>query len=188
MSPQDMKGLLRTVGKVSNKMDDKHLQIVQSILISAQRSNRCVFFRFLTLKQSVQYLVNELLKQKNILDLLDKTKTKTLYKILGRYNYFPTCALCGKMIDMSVISENQKRQPDDPLSFSWDHKYPKTLGGTTHLSNMQPAHKICNNKKSDALTYDCMPINIKINIPIPHQYKTLRPQIYINTQINCNVR
>ena len=188
MSPSDIKSLVYTVGKVSNSMKEEHLQTVRSILISAQRSNRCVFFRFMTLKQSVRYLVDNILQQDNVLDVFDKTKVKTLYKILGQYHYFPTCALCGKLIDMSVVSENQKRQPDDPVSFSWDHKYPKTRGGTTHLSNMQPAHKICNNLKSDKLGYGSIPINIKINLSIPSRLKNLRPRIYVDAQINYTGR
>lgn len=53
------------------------------------------------------------------------------------------CAICGRPIDYSL------RYPH-PMSFEVDHKDPCARGGALYdRGNLQPAHRICNERKSD---------------------------------------
>lgn len=53
------------------------------------------------------------------------------------------CALCGKPIDYSL-------PPLHPMSYELDEIIPVSLGGDPlDENNVQPAHRICNQKKSN---------------------------------------
>jgi len=54
----------------------------------------------------------------------------------------PPCALCGKGIDYSLVFPH-------PHCYVVDHIIPLAAGGVDSLDNKQPAHRICNSKKSD---------------------------------------
>ena len=57
------------------------------------------------------------------------------------------CAICGRPIDYSL------RCPH-PMSFEVDHKDPCARGGALYdRGNLQPAHRICNERKSDKQLY-----------------------------------
>lgn len=51
------------------------------------------------------------------------------------------CDICKKRI-YSMDSRNKK-------GLTIDHTVPKSWGGTDHISNLQPAHKDCNQKKGN---------------------------------------
>ncbi len=61
------------------------------------------------------------------------------------------CALCGKPIDYSLttwIDPGDGRVKRHPLSFEVDEIVPVALGGDPlDRANVQPAHRICNQKK-----------------------------------------
>lgn len=53
------------------------------------------------------------------------------------------CALCGRPIDYSLPAR-------DPWSFEVDEIVPVSLGGSPYdKGNVQPAHRICNEKRSN---------------------------------------
>ena len=57
------------------------------------------------------------------------------------------CHLCGRAIDYSLPSGH-------PMSFEVDHKDPCARGGALYdRGNLQPAHRICNERKSDKQLY-----------------------------------
>ena len=63
------------------------------------------------------------------------------------YDYGTECYLCGKEIDFKA-----PRQVGDDgweLSFHIDHVIPKTFGGSDDISNLRPAHGLCNIRKSN---------------------------------------
>lgn len=49
------------------------------------------------------------------------------------------CAICG-----------QPRRPDDP--FVADHRIPIAMGGSSDISNVQPAHRSCNGRKGHTIS------------------------------------
>jgi 5-methylcytosine-specific restriction endonuclease McrA len=52
------------------------------------------------------------------------------------------CGICGGEID-------KKLKAPHPGSWSLDHKLPKSLGGSDHVSNLQAAHLGCNRTKGN---------------------------------------
>jgi len=61
-------------------------------------------------------------------------------------NYFKEinapCSICGLLIDYEAPTT-------EPYSINLDHIIPMNKGGTSDLSNIQPTHKICNQRKHD---------------------------------------
>lgn len=57
------------------------------------------------------------------------------------------CAICGGAIDYSLPA-------GDPLSYELDEVVPYSLGGSAiDPANVQPAHRICNERKGNRLNY-----------------------------------
>lgn len=56
----------------------------------------------------------------------------------------PPCAICGETIDYLL------KYPD-PMSFVVDHIVPMAKGGADVMANKQPAHRLCNSRKSGNL-------------------------------------
>ena len=57
------------------------------------------------------------------------------------------CAICGMPIDYGLPA-------GDPMSFEVDEIVPVSLGGSElDWSNLQPAHRICNQKKGNKIGY-----------------------------------
>lgn len=59
------------------------------------------------------------------------------------------CAICGQPIDYSLPA-------GDPMSFEVDEIVPVSLGGDElDPANVQPAHRICNQRKGARLGFTC---------------------------------
>lgn len=59
------------------------------------------------------------------------------------------CAICGGPIDYDLPA-------GDPMSFEVDEVVPVSLGGDElDWSNLQPAHRICNQRKGNRLGFTC---------------------------------
>ena len=58
------------------------------------------------------------------------------------------CALCGLAIDYSLPA-------GDPMSFEVDEIVPVSRGGSPYdYANLQPAHRICNQRKGNRMAGD----------------------------------
>lgn len=67
------------------------------------------------------------------------------------------CAICGAPIDYSLPA-------GDPMSFEVDEIIPVSLGGDPlDITNCQPAHRICNQRKGNKLHYTCETPNTHTN-------------------------
>ena len=70
------------------------------------------------------------------------------------------CALCGQPIDYSLPAGH-------PMSYELDEIVPVSLGGSElDPDNVQPAHRICNQRKGNKMFYVAEPPNAP-NRPIP---------------------
>lgn len=65
------------------------------------------------------------------------------------------CALCGRPIDYSLTTWTDPKDGKvkrHPMSFEVDEVVPVSLGGDPlDRSNVQPAHRICNQRKGNGL-------------------------------------
>jgi len=71
-----------------------------------------------------------------------KAAGKPLWKARIYYRDKGICQLCLKTIDLTIEYPN-------PISYSLDHKIPRSQGGTHNQSNLQAAHLICNSKRGN---------------------------------------
>lgn len=61
------------------------------------------------------------------------------------------CAICGMPIDYTLPA-------GDPMSFEVDEIIPVSLGGDElDMCNVQPAHRICNERKGNKIGYIATP-------------------------------
>ena len=180
MTKAEIQQTLRDLSKMINTMDKAHVKELLKILTNnAQANDDCAFFLSIDIKRTVKHLINELIKSGNISSKLTTKQLKQIFAIMGDYELYPVCKLCGQPIQINsqILKENAQTKQ----MFTWDHQYPKSLGGQSTLDNMQPAHKICNNKKADKILYQVnynININVNLNMCCPGQagQKKYRPR------------
>ena len=151
MTYTEIRQTLRNASSMVNKMDKAHIKELLKILTNAQCTNDCAFFLCMDIKKTVKKLLFELSKSDRLEDKISIKQLKQIFAIMGDYDVYPTCKLCGQPI---IINSQTLKDTEQPQTmFTWDHLFPKSLGGAGTLQNLQPAHKICNNKKADKLIY-----------------------------------
>lgn len=75
-----------------------------------------------------------------------RTKLRTRVAAMGL-----PCALCGQPIDYSLPA-------GDPMSYELDEVVPVSKGGDPYdPSNVQPAHRVCNQRKGNRTGCDAGP-------------------------------
>lgn len=161
MTKSEIQQTFRNLSKLINTMDKAHIKELLKILTNAQTPDDCAFFLYIDIKKTAKHLVNELSKADNVSKRLTTKQLKQIFALMGDYEVYPTCKLCGQPI--KINSQILKDNAQTKQMFTWDHQYPKSLGGQSTLDNMQPAHKICNNKKADKILYQ---VNYNININV----------------------
>ena len=169
MTKAEIQQTLQKLSKTIDQMDKAHTKELLKILTNAQKKNDCAFFLYIDIKRTVKHLINRLAKSDDIIDRLSTKQLKQIFALMGDYNVYPTCKLCGKPIKINSQILMDKAQTK--TMFTWDHQYPRSLGGQSTLDNMQPAHKICNNKKGDRIIYHVnynININMNINMCCPN--------------------
>lgn len=65
--------------------------------------------------------------------------------------YGPVCQICDQPIDLAL-------SPEHPMGLTIDHVIPLNRGGSNHFANLQLAHRLCNQRKGDALPGEPMPV------------------------------
>ena len=179
MTNNEVKSALKEVCQTIDRMDNSHIKELFKILINAQGIKNCAFFLSLDMRKITKKLIIDLIKSDFVNSRISRRQMKNIYKMLGDYHIYTKCKLCGKPI--LIDSEYMKYEPNfDDMAFSWDHMIPKSMGGSDDLENMQPTHKICNNKRGTEPAYDVnypqyMKITISINIPTDPRYSKYRP-------------
>ena len=160
MTNKDLKRVFKEINEHLHGMDKQHLKRLLNILIDIQPKFKATNFINMNLEKLIKKLISECMNVPNLNRILPKWQMKNIYTILGDYNYYPICPLCGRFIRINSHMAKHEKQSND-MSFTWDHIMPKSLGGANDLSNMQPAHKICNKHKGNKLLYH---VNYTINI------------------------
>jgi len=174
MTNNDVIKVLSDTKKLLNTMDCEHIEKLFRIITGMPKETDTtnnfwpILFCVPYLRKNVKQLLNSYIETPHVVDCFTHKQMKQIYEIIGDYNYYPVCQLCGQPI--KINSESSKHiKASSPTAFSWDHIFPKSLGGTTDLRNLQPAHKLCNNLKGSKIPeeqhvhYD---INVNINMAI----------------------
>jgi len=80
--------------------------------------------------------------RKGIQNLNPKRRQRIDRALLRKYGQY--CQWCGKWIDRTL--------PDnDPMCWSRDHIITVADGGSNDIENLQPMHKLCNQKRDEFL-------------------------------------
>lgn len=178
MTNNEIKETLRDASAIVNMMDKKHIRELLTILLDArQKKNDCAFFIYMDMKKAVKKLISDLIKTDHVNNKITRRQLKHIYAILGDYNYFTDCRICDKPIKITTDSLKHETQ-SQPMIFTWDHIKPKSQGGSFDLANLQPTHKICNNKRGVKPLYKRhykLKIKIKINIETIEDNPKYRP-------------
>ena len=187
MTNSEVKGTLKEIKQITDKMDESHLNRILKILIDAQTTKGCAFFLALDVRKTVKKMLTDLIKTSHVNNIFNRKQIKQIYEILGDYHVYPVCKLCGQPIKIDSGSIQQYRTNQaDKMAFSWDHMQPKSLGGGYELNNMQPTHKICNNRRGILPAYNQkVRINIKITLEFDdnHNVKYRPVHLTLNPQV-----
>ena len=152
MTNNETRQVLQNVNALSNSMDKKHLKKLFFALTNAHGKKPGAFFFFIDIKKEVKKILSDLIKVERINSVVNRKTMKQIYAIMGDYEFYPICKLCGRPITITTYQLNNEKQTD-PMSFTWDHMKPKSQNGSYNLSNMQPTHKICNAKRATKPVY-----------------------------------
>lgn len=148
MTDNEIKETLRTASRLVNTMDKEHIRNLLKILMDAQCKDNCASFVYMDIRKTTKKLLNDLVKTDHVNNYLNRRQMKRIFAIMGDYEVYPICKLCGQPIKITT-GTNQCGH----LDFSWDHQKPKSKGGSYDLANLQPTHKICNNKRGTKPLY-----------------------------------
>lgn len=84
----------------------------------------------------------------------DRKRLRRRVEVEGR-----PCAICGKPIDYSLdwwVDPRDGKRKRHPLSYELDEIVPISKGGSSFdYDNVQPAHRICNQRKGNRITSTC---------------------------------
>ncbi|MBR3510902.1 MAG: HNH endonuclease [Alphaproteobacteria bacterium] len=166
MTNDQIRDILRYLKRLVVIIDESNVKKLFKIFIGARDKNSRASFLYIDTREAVKQLLSDLINSKNINKVLTRHQVKRIYTILGDYHIYPVCRLCGKPIKIDTFTQRYSQQSNQ-MTFSWDHKYPKSKGGTWALTNMQPTHKICNTKRGiKPLCKERHKTNMKSNIDI----------------------
>lgn len=147
MTNNEVKSILKCVDDLMPRMEKSQVKTLMKILIGAQVQKPCASFLYIDIRKLTKKLIHDTMKLERVNRLISRKQMKKIYDILFQYHVYPMCKLCNQPIrylDSKAVQDDPKK---NQLAFSWDHIKPKSEGGSYKLSNMQPTHKICNNRR-----------------------------------------
>lgn len=162
MTNDEIKENLKTASRLVDTMDKEHVRNLLKILIDAQVKENCASFVHIDIRKTVKKLLNDLAKKDRVNNCLSRKHMKQIFAIMGDYEVYPICKLCGQPIKITTGTNQCGR-----MDFSWDHQKPKSEGGSYNLANLQPTHKICNNLRGVRPLYSThYKLKMKLDIDI----------------------
>lgn len=142
MTNDEIKQTLKQVDRILGLMDKEHLNDLLQALLDSKSDQKNLVLSAINARKNIKTLITGYIQTEHLCNQFRPRQIKSIYKIISDYNYYPRCQLCGQPI--KVIT---KGSSGSALEFTWDHIYPKSLGGSGNLVNMQATHKLCNQMK-----------------------------------------
>lgn len=163
MTDAEIRQVLKDIFVLTNSMDKEHLKTLFQILTGEKEVG---LFYPPALKKSIQRKITKSININHVGYQFNHKQMKQMYALMGDYGHYPVCKLCGKPIYINTQTIRNSAKKCTHKEFTWDHIYPKSLGGTSDLSNLQETHKLCNNLKGSTLPEESAhyQINIVVNI------------------------
>ena len=163
MTDNEIQQVLKDIFVLTNSMDKEHLIKLFQTLTGEDKVG-LVFEP--TMRKTVKKALKDYICMGHLWTQITYKQMKQMYTIMGDYGHYPVCKLCGKPIHINGQTVRNSVTKRNNKEFTWDHIFPKSLGGANDLSNMQPTHKICNNHKGNTLPEEHVhyEINIVINM------------------------
>jgi len=164
MTDSEIKQVLKDIFVLTNSMDREHLKALFQILTGEKEVNLCYPP---VLRKSIKKKLTNISETNHPSYQFNHKQIKQMYAIMGDYGHYPVCKLCGKPIYINSQTVRNSATKCSHKEFTWDHIQPKSLGGTSDLSNLQETHKLCNNIKGSTPPEESRAqyqINIVVNI------------------------
>jgi len=179
MTNNEIKDVLKQASRLINTMDKEHIKNLLKVLVDAQFEKDTTSFFYIDIKKTLKKLLSDLTKTEHLTDYLNRKQMKQIFEIIGDYGFKPICKLCGNPIEINSGNQKHKEQLKN-MAFSWDHQVPKSKGGSYDLENLQPTHKICNNRRGTKPLYSRhykikMKIDIDFTVTLDEQNVRYRP-------------
>lgn len=187
MTNNEVVSLLKSVDSLLNTMDKEH---VKKLLITITGVHKEDTEFSINVRKVLRQVISDLCEMPNVNKYFTPKQIKKIYEIIGDYNCFPICQLCGAPIRINSETAKNRKQ-SWPTAFTWDHIRPKYYGGVKDLYNMQAAHKLCNNIKSNNIPDE--QVHYKITIIINATVDGCAGAINVNPgkkakKVKCNLR
>lgn len=145
MTDNEVLKVLKNLDRLLNTMDREHIKRLLCVLLNIKEDKETLDY-FTQKRKTLRQMLRGYENAPLLTDCFNHKQLKAMYTILGDYNCYPVCQLCGHPIKIdSEVAKHTKQSM--PMVFTWDHIFPKSMGGETTLANLQPSHKICNNQK-----------------------------------------
>ncbi|MBR3147726.1 MAG: HNH endonuclease [Alphaproteobacteria bacterium] len=177
MTNNEIKDTLKQASRLVNTMDKEHIKNLLRVFVDAQFEKNCASFFYIDIKKTLKKLLSDLVKTEHVNGVLNRKQMKQVFEIMGDYGFRPICKLCGKPIEINSVNQRHKDQLKN-MAFSWDHQVPKSKGGSYDLSNLQPTHKLCNNRRGTKPLYSRhykIKLNIELSVELEEQGTRYRP-------------
>ena len=102
MTNKEIKETLKTASFLVNTMDKEHARNLLKILLGAQCKNDCASFAFIDIRKTVKKLLSDLIKTDHVNNYLNRKHMKQIFAIMGDYEVYPTCKLCGQTMSVTA--------------------------------------------------------------------------------------
>lgn len=180
MTDEEIRRVLKDIFVLTNSMDKEHLKTLFQILTGEKE---IVFCYPPALRKNIQRKITKTVNINHIGYQFNHKQIKQMYALMGDYGHYPVCKLCGKPIYINSQTISNSSKKCSHKEFTWDHIYPKSLGGVNDLSNMQPSHKLCNNLKGSNVKEEH--VHYSINIVVNICFDNCADKVVRNKKRNC---
>ena len=110
MTNNEIKNTLKEASRLINTMDKAHAKDLLKVLMDALCDKNSASFLFIDIRKTVKKLLNDFIKKDHVNNYLTRKHMKQIFMLMGDYNVYPVCKLCGKPIKINSGNQKHKEQ------------------------------------------------------------------------------